>query len=416
MSRLYNTFEFIGNIVTAKDKDKFHKKNESASGFVSHRLSFAIQESKTNSVFLELFGGYSKSKANKVFSYSKGTENKKGSNLEIPWDDRLNPETVDMVADFKKIVIDTNTDADLKNKMNQLRFEIRSLEYRDELTDSEKQKLNDLKKQLREQDINRKEFIHEYDAIQYLSEHLEKYKAHKFRVTGQIEYNAYNGRFYRKFKPETIEIVENDTPSQLRAKLDLFFTKDSVDKSDFKNEKKIYVNGYALSYDNNYKTDKFFPQQVVLDGSRLDFDNEKHANRFKYLENKLDVKGKGVYHLQWEVKLFRGADEVEFTYDDLTQEQKESVDLGFNKVDDYKPKDGVLGENVEETRLLKPNLQKVNDSNDFSNGATETSYEQEDLDYVFMESNNKPPVQNNTVENKEESKPVNISDELDDLF
>ncbi len=137
MSKLQNKFEFIGNIFISNDKEKFHEVKEFDSGWVKNRLSFAVQESKTNSVFVELEGGYSKSKPNKVYSFSKGTENKKGSKLEIPWEDRLKDETVNMVADFSKIIVDFN-DESVKEKLNDLRYKLRGLDNRDSLTEEEK--------------------------------------------------------------------------------------------------------------------------------------------------------------------------------------------------------------------------------------------------------------------------------------
>jgi hypothetical protein len=414
MSRLYNTFEFIGAVQIPKNKEKFLDVRESASGWVGHRLNFGVQQSKTNSVFVEMYGGYSKSKQNKVYSFSKGTENEKGTKLEIPWDDRLKDETVNMVADFKKIVIDLETDPEVKEKVGQLRYEIRSLEYKDTLTDEERQKLTDLNKELKEVGVNRKEFIHEYDAVIYLSENLESVKDHKLRLTGSVENNYHNGKFYRKFKPELIEIAEADAIPKLRAYMDVFFTKDAIDEADFKEEKKVYVNGHVLCYDSKEKKDMFFPQLFVLNAQKVDFENEMHVKRFNFLKNKFDVKGKGVYHLQWEVSIFRGADKVEFTYEDLTQDQKESVDFGLNKVEDFEPKGGMLGENTEETRLIKPILQQVNDKNDFREGAVESTYELEDLDYVPTQQANTPPPANKPAD-KEEPK-VDIDAALDNLF
>ncbi|WJV20805.1 hypothetical protein QU593_10345 [Rossellomorea marisflavi] len=412
MSRLFNTFEFIGAVQIPKNKEKFLDVRESASGWVGHRLNFGVQQSKTNSVFVEMYGGYSKSKQNKVYSFSKGTENEKGTKLEIPWEDRLKEETLNMVADFKKIVIDFETDPAVKEKVNQLRYEIRSLEYKDTLTEDERQKLNDLIKEVKEIAVNRKEFVHEYDAVKYLSENLETMKNHKLRLTGSVENNYHNGKFYRKFKPELIEVAAEDATPKLRALMDVFFTKDAIDEADFKEEKKVYVNGHVLCYDSKEKKDMFFPQQLVLNAQKVDFENEMHVKRFNFLKNKFDVKGKGVYHLQWEVSIFRGADKVEFTYDKLTQDQKESVDFGLNTVSDFEPKGGFLGENMEETRLIKPVLQQVNEHNDFREGAVESAYELDELDYVPTQQSNTPP---SAPETKAEEK-IDIDAALDNLF
>jgi hypothetical protein len=411
MSRLYNAFEFIGNINIAKNKDKFHKVDSYDSGWEKHTLTFAVKESNTNSAFVEMQGGYSKVKSNVVKTLGKGTENNNGSKLEIPWSDRLKNETVDMVADFKKIVVDFTATKELKEKLNQLRYEIRTLEFKDKLTPNEQEKLTKLRQEHRETAIHRYEFIHPYDAVQLLSDKLEEYKEFKFRVTGSVKMSAWNGKFYRRFEPELIEIVESDTPSQLRATMDIFFTKDAIDEKDFKKDKKVYVDGYVIDYDNQSKKEAFFPQQFVINAQKIDFENETHVKRFEFLKNKLTVTKKGVYHLQWLINIFRGADKVEFTEKDLTPAQKEAIEFGLNKLEDFAPKGGMLGDSVYENRLIKPILVKLNDDNDFTNGAAESSYEVDDLDYVPVQQETKKEEKQ---EPKEETKKQEV--ELDDLF
>lgn len=415
MSRLYNTFEFVGNVQIPKDNAKFHDVKTSEGGWEGHRLNFSIQESKTNSVYLEMYGGFSVAKQNKVFSFGKGTENVRGGKLEIPWDDRFKEETLDLVADFKKIVIDLTTDTSAKEKANQLRYEIRTLEYKDELTDDEKSKVKELKNKHKELVPDRYEFIHEYDAVVFLANKMEEYKSHKFRITGSVSFNYYNGKFNRKFKPEFVEIVPNDTPSQLRATMDIFFTKDAVDEKDFVKDKKIYIDGYVASYDDRAKKDQFFPSQFVINAARIDLENAEHVGRLNFLKNQFTVKGKGVFHLPWTVNIFRGADKVEFTFNDLTPKQKEAVEFGYAKLEDYAPKGGMLGESVYENRLVKPLLQNFNDHNNFVDGAAETSYSVEDLDYVPVQQEDKksPPKEESKPESKQEEKP---KVDLDDLF
>lgn len=415
MSRLYNTFNFTGNINIPKSADKFHKVNNFDGGWEKHTLNFAVKESNTNSAFVELVGGFFASKQNVVKTMGKGTESNNGAKLEIPWTDRLKEETVDMVADFRKIIVDFTTDKDLKDKLNQLRYEIRSLEYKDQLTDAEQEKLSKLRKEHRELAVDRYEFIHPYDAVIFLANKLEEYKVHKFQITGNVAFSYWKGKFYRSFELQTIEIVENDTPSKLRATMDVFFTKGALDEKDLKKEKKIYVDGYLLSRDNQAKKDQFFPQQLLINASKLDFENEEHMKRLEYLKRQFNVEKKNdVYHLQWEVSVFRGADQVEFSEKDLTPAQKEQIEFGYAKLDDFKPKGGMLGETVYETRLIKPILLKVNEHNDFTNGAVKTDYKVEDLDYVPTvpeEKKEKP------AEKKEEPKQVNKPPvNLDDLF
>ena len=211
MSRLYNTFEFVGNIQLPKSAERFHKEETfDPSGWTKHTLNFAIQESKTNSVFVQMEGGYSKKKSNTVNSFSKGTENTPGSKIEIPWADRNKQETLDMIADFKKIVVDFTKDQKVKEEVNQLRYEIRSIEYKDEQTEEDVAKLKELKEKLKGLDADRHEFAHPYDAILFLADNLEKYTSHKFRILGDITISHWKGKFYRNFVPTTIEIVSNE--------------------------------------------------------------------------------------------------------------------------------------------------------------------------------------------------------------
>jgi hypothetical protein len=412
MSRLYNTFEFIGQINIAKNKEKFHKVDKFDSGWEKHTLNFAVKESNTNSVFVELQGGLSSVKQNKVVTFGKGTENVKGAKLEIPWSDRLKDETVDMVADFKKTVVDFTTDKELKEALGLLRYEIRTLEYKDKLTPDEQEKLTKLRKEYKEKAVDRHEFIHPYDAVIFLSSTLDTFKEYKFRVIGSVIMSAWNGKFYRRFEPSFIEIVDSETPAQLRATMDIFFAKDAVDEKDFKKDKKVYIEGYVMDYDNQSKKDVFFPQQFVINAQKIDFENEMHVKRFEYLKNKFNVTKKGVYHLQWLVNIFRGADKVEFTEKDLTAAQKEAIEFGLNKLEDFAPKGGMLGDNVYENRLIKPLLVNVNEYNDFTNGAVESAYSVDDLEYVPVQREEKKEEKKEEPKKEESKQEV----ELDDLF
>src|SRR5205085_4550615 len=100
--------------------------------------------------------------------------------------DRLKETTLDLVADFRKTVIDYTTDSELKEKLSQLRYEIRQLEYKDKLTPDETEKLSNLRKEYREKGIDRHEFVHPYDAVVFLSTTLDTYKEYKFKITGNV--------------------------------------------------------------------------------------------------------------------------------------------------------------------------------------------------------------------------------------
>lgn len=415
MARLYNTFDFVGHIFIPNDQNKFHRVNESASGWEGHTLTFAVQESKNNSVFVELYGGYNKAKPNTVYSFSKGLGGEKGSPIEIPWNKRLDPDIVNMVADFRKIIVDFTIDEDVRELRNDILAGIRRLEFKDHLTDEDKKELAEYRQDLRDKVPERYEFIHPYDAVLALANQLPVYKDHKFRIRGDIEFNEWNGEFYRKFVPRVIEIVPEDTPNQLKAQIDIYFTKDSLDDRRVRSENRVYIDGYVLSYDYKAKKDQFFPQQFVINTEKVDFENEKQVRLLELLKKQFKVTGRGVYHLPWEVNIFRGAETVEFTEKDLTPEQRELVAFGLNKVEDFAPKGGLLGEAIQENRLVKPILRNFGNGNDFSSGAVETEFTEDDLVFEFTKQEQK---QQNTVSTPldKSSDATEALDQLEDLF
>jgi len=415
MARMYNTFDFTGELGFAKEPLKVKPFD---SGWNKHNFSFAIIESKTNKGFVSLEAGLNvgNGKPNIAYTGTKGLFGEPSSNnVQVPWEDRLNPSIVDSVPDYRKTIIDLTPVGTSKDEFYNTKREIYNLETKENPTQEDKDKLLELYDKARNILPERKEFINTYDAIQFFMSKLEEYKGRKFRVKGNIEKSHWNEKFYTNFVPSSIELVSDEERNKLGLNLDLFFTKGAVDEVDFAKEKVIRFDTYILSRDNAQKKDVFFPQQTVLNASKLDLDNPKHTGRVELIKKMLTGKSnKNVYHMAFEGKYFRGADEVEFTEKDLTPLQKECVELGINKIEDFKPKGGMLGETIEEFRVTLPLIKKFNDSNDFSDGIVESTYEVEDLTYVAPETNQSPkPKEIETTVKVEE--PI-VFDELEDLL
>lgn len=423
-NRLYNTFNFVGELGIPQDKEKFHEtvktKNDA---WVFKKINFGVKESKTNSVFVELFGGYKKDGSGVVYSFSKGENGEKGKKLEIPWKDRKNKAVVDRVADFKKLVVDLETDFEKKEERTKLFFQILNLERKDGLTDEDKEKLEQYKKEYEEKADNRHEFISEYDVIEFLAKNLPKYDNHKFRVSGSLELNEYKGKHYRKYIPDTIEIVPSDENNKLEATVDIFFDNDCIDDVDFEEDKKIFINGFLQSYVRDESEDKLFPQMFIINGTKLDLENEKHMAMLDILKGSFKPSDSGYHHLQYKIRVYRGAEKVEFTYDDLTDEQKKFVDCGLASLDDYKPRGGMLGGNVDEFRIVKPILKDVNGF-DFTEGALHSGLDEDefmekiikDTSDIKYEDVKKEDPKKKVKEDAKEEKTENADDVFNDLF
>lgn len=314
-----SNFNFTGNMLFPK-ADSQRPFIKSFSGGKDKKtpmlsLNLGIKASDNNMSFIEMFG----MEQEVIKTMSKDNEK-----IEINWNDRFDEESVKAVANYKKYTIDLG------------------------------------------EGFERKDFISPYDAILYLKENLGKYSG-KICVTGQWDREWYKDRYYDKFKAQNFYAVDDEVKNRLGLSAVIYYDKNSVDESDFKSEKRIYLNAYIKQYINKDDGSKYIPQQFVLDGSKIDFNNEKHEELFNYRKKYMKTDKKTVVHMNWDITYINGADTVEFTINQLTKAQREQVELGLATLESFKPKGDIYGNKVVDFRLSKPNL-----VGDFSDGLVDT--------------------------------------------
>ena len=412
MARLYNTFEFTGELAFPKEPTVIN--DMGTSGWKKKQQSLIIKESNSNSAFVKMEAIFHPNKESQVFTSQKGLFGEKSENVKIDWDDRLKDSIVDSVPDYRKTVIDlTPPDVD-KNEYFNNRREIYNLENKENPTQADKTKLAELYDKVRELLPERKEFLHKFDAIDYLSDKLEGLKGKKFRVKGNIVKSYYNGTFYTTYEPQSIELVSDEYTNSLSLQLDLFYKKDAVDDKSFKKNGMLYFDTYIIAYDNQHKKDVFFPQKTVFNGSKLDMENERHAALVKFFKDTFTVsKSKEVNHIAVEAKVVNGAEAVEFNESHLTAKQKDMILLGLAELNDFKPRGTVLGENVDEIRIIKPLLKEFNTTNNFKLGAVVSTFSPEQLVYVPLESQSKPK-EDTTTQTTQPETTADIGDVFED--
>ena len=350
-----NKFNFIGTVMFPKKDSKkpFFKefvkdKKDMAS------MNFGIKASDTNMVFVEAFGSAQEIKTMSV-------DNEK---IAIKWADRTDPAVIKTVASYKKHFIDLGEDFGGKC-----------------------------------------EFISTYDALAHLAEWLPKYKG-KVQVTGQLNKDA-TGKYGDKYDIQNVYAVADDIKSRFNLTIDIFYNKSCIDKSEMKNEKKIFIDGYVSQYINSDEGSKFLPQRFVLNFSKLDLENERHAKIYDYVMGYIDIDKKLMHHIPWEIRLIRGAEAVEFNESMLTKAQKVQIELNIKTLDDFKPKGNIAGDKISEYRLLDPSL-----VGDFSDGLLDSGYsasEFEELIYVVGESSS-----NETLETAAKKGSKKADDKKDD--
>lgn len=356
-------FKFTGEpkLPKAESKKPFMK-SFTKDGREMVSMNFGIMESRGNMGFVECFG--SKDKTIKTFD----TDNNK---IEIKWEDRLNPDVIKSVANYRKFIVDLGDDFGGRN-----------------------------------------EFITSYDAIIFLNDKLPEYKG-KVCVVGQMVKQWYEKQYYDKFSFTSVYAVDEEHKNRLMITADIYYKKDSIDASDWKEEKKVYIDGYVQMYINKDEGIKFIPQRFVFNAAKYKDDNEHHQKLLNYKLQYIKCDKKKWQHLLWECILQNGAEEIDFDESQLTAAQKEQIELGVRTLDDFRPNGAILGNGVHEYRLFEPSLIKTNDA-DFSEGFVDAELSDKDFEDMIYQPPQKEKMSDIMKESEEEKEKSEDNEKIDD--
>lgn len=360
---MQSRFSFIGTLSFPRETSKrpFYHSFEK-NGRKMRSMNFGVKNGN-NIGFVELFG-YEQNPIRTI--------DNDNNPMEIDWDDRFDEDIVASVKGIRKFVVDLGGGIG-----------------------------------------GRKEFLTQYDMIEYLKDHLREYDG-RVKVDGQLDRECYQGVWRDRYKVNTVTIPREEAKSKLGITTEIYYNKDSLDKSDYKTEKRVYLNGYIPSYINKDEGIKYVPMQFVLDASKVDMNNENLVKRLKYRINYIDIKAKTMQKLLWDCVLLNGAEEIPFDESQLTPAQKEQVELGIHTVDDFRPRGQIFGGLISEYRLIDPKL-----TGDYADGLVDTgitvSEFEEDIYQPPKEESledmmNEPKEEKDS---KEESAP--FEEEIDDL-
>lgn len=333
-------FNFVGEIDANKMESKvpFLREITNEKGkVIGYGLNLTSIAEKNNRAFMECAGF----KNDTIKTYN--TDDKE---IEIDWDDRFNTDVVDSVANYRKNVLVLDND--------------------------------------------RHEFVSTYDFIKFISENIDDIKDKRFAVTGRVKKNVYKGNISDRFEIQSLyEIGEDDDrKNALKVMGEFYFNKESFDFADWKKEQKIIIDGFTREYIDKEHSDVFVAKQLILDGSKLDLENDKHV---KMLQARLLMLGcaydaddntitckckKNKWYATSVVTTYiNGNEEVEFDESQLTELQKTYIELGMKTLDDFKPKGNVYGDRVVVYKIIDFNL-----TGDYANGIVLIDSDELDVD------------------------------------
>lgn len=322
-----NRFKFTGKIRINRDTDRNpwvrSAKTKNGNDYIS--INLIVSPQKNNSGYVEIFGV----KQNEI-----KTTTFEGENIVIDWENRFDEEVVNEVASYRKHVL---------------------------LVDSK-----------------RTEYITDYDFANAIAENISDIEGKTFTITGQIRKNIFNGKISDRFQIQNIYETVDDKMG-LRIEINPFFwNKNGLDVDNFEEEKKIFLDGYTSEYIDKENPRSYVPQKLVLDCKKIDFENEKHIAilnyklkqiGLEYNDKKIKIKnsfykGDNYKKINLIVNYMNGAEESEFSIDDLTENQREAVELGLQTLESLRPRGTAYGNRVTEYKIVNFDLRE-----EYSDGA-----------------------------------------------
>lgn len=273
-------------------------------------VNFFVNSAKNNSANVEVVGFHQD-----VIKTSDVNNNK----IEINWDDRQDKDVIENVASYRKYSIRFGKD--------------------------------------------REEYIAAKDFVDWLDEHIDEIKGKRVTITGQVQKNIYKGKFSDRFQMQRISDPSEKAKDSLHITTIFFWNKEGIDTADFKTDKKIRIDGYTNEYIADEKENKYVPLQVVLNCAKINFDDEKHVAQLNvklhqlglnYKDGKIENKLKAKAYASNEIVLsyVNGAEEIEFDESQLTDVQREMIEVGLKTIEDFRPRGQIYGERRTEYRIV----------------------------------------------------------------
>lgn len=361
-----DTFNFVGTLKKiSNDSDKLKGFDEKAfeSGWRQRQTNFNVICG--NDRHLVSIRGGVMTKDNKIaadakiFSFSKSSKDAdgntvKGEKLEIPFKERLKAEWVEKVAGFRLFVLDTEIYG-RRDKLQKIVDNYESGDVDQTLVDELGIKnVADAKAKLEESNGKKKVYISEWDYSKAVNEFLATVgEDDLFLVKGNvdIQYNFTADTFYKSYIVNRIYRAKPESEVTSEVTMDFYFGSEAVDKTDWEEKKTARISGYQRFFCNDKKNNisgEFAAETSFAITNAID---EKKALG---IMKKMEKESERPYR-KMTVKLHAidGAQREELKYEDLTDDQKEDIDLGIVTLEDINNAlGGAYGESIRDYELI----------------------------------------------------------------
>ena len=246
-----STFSFVGKIVPVKDTENFKGYTETVyeSKWMKQRLVFNVVAGDNKHLVEINAGRWQEDKKNNfVYTMSRATTGKESEKIQIPWDNRNDPQIIETVAGNRIFTIDTDYYA-----------------HRKELEEAGDTKA------FEESNQKRRHFLAGTDFCDFAKKvvYSDKIKDWTFRVNGNIvySYSEKTGKYYQLYEVNKIYRVDNDTEPSCDVNIPFYFAEDFMNKDFIDDNGKAIMSGFTTFYDSNTKRNWFCPVVLAMRGN-----------------------------------------------------------------------------------------------------------------------------------------------------
>lgn len=312
-----SNFVLVGKVKPNDGSFSINQSKEDSS-WVYNRMTLGVDcGERFGTIFVDLMGGYDSKKSSVIYA-----KNKNKDDMEIDWNDRLNPEIIDEVADFSLITVGLEKTADGKTYY--------------------------------------KKFLSAYDAIEYAQEHLSTEEDTIVRVKGRLKYSFYNDKVQVQKEITSIVLSSMEAADfSARFTQSILLDKDSADmKFVDKKSSVLTVNAVVLDYLKelngvDYKGTYPFPFNF-----EFEFDLTKPDLVKKVYEKCLKVTGKNYTMITFDGDFVENGATVLPSIDDIPDDIKELIDCGVYSEEEALRACAENGNRKRRMILRKPHIRK----------------------------------------------------------
>ena len=339
-----SSFDLIGTAVINDRTFKLDQKSQN-SDWVGNRMNLGVNCGERNgTIYCEMWGGYGENRENKIYVHGKkddGTDDFQNQYV-ISWEDRDDEK---IIADIGRMCF---TEVSIENDSNGNPFT--------------------------------KRFLSQYDAIEYVNEHLTN--GTRIRVRGNLKYSTYNDTVQTRKEITRISLAKADDVNKATFIQTVLLTKDSfgsIDKKTGYCPIDCIILEYFKTY-NGYEVNGNVPLHKTFE-----FDFNKFLDKpevIKQIKEKFFTVKRGVTEIKFEGEFIESGSTVRITEDDLSEDVKFMIMTGMKTLDEALRDAAGFGSVVRRMVITRPATKSIEvdgggTRNDIDK--TERRYEETDL-------------------------------------